>query len=162
MTTIQGQHPIANEGIWAWIKDGCRTRPVTLESHLVTVPSNFIVTPIMANTQEDFDVAYNYNLVKIMAAIAQILYGVFQLYQTSGPQIKKFGYAAYQLTIIPYTIMSVINLIASLCEPEFPAVFLVRRDPTPGGIPDLISGEVGVASAPAEDESIHTIRMKKV
>lgn len=94
--------------------------------------------------------------------IAQILYGTFQLYQSSGPQIHKAGYAAYQLTVIPYILMSLINLLASLCEPEFPAIFLVRRISPPGSAPEAISGEVGNVSPPAVERSMHTTRMTAV
>lgn len=146
--TIQGQHPV--------------TEYNTLPNapRLVHVPVNYIVQPPLANLPEIFNVAYNYNVAKILAAIAQILYGSFQIFRTSGPGIEKYGYAGYQLTIVPYIIMSLINLLAALCEPEFPAMFLVESDKQDGQ--GEISGQVGSVAAPATAESVHTIRMQKV
>lgn len=103
-----------------------------------------------------FYLAYNYSLAKIVAAIAQILYGSSQLLRGIGI----FNHRGYQLTIIPYIIMSVFNLLAALCEPEFPAMFLVRTVEQGGR--EEMSGEVGRVTAPAEDETIHKIRMRKV
>lgn len=179
VTTIQGQHPIKDKSLRIWLeayKDQHSSPP---EISLVTVPPNFTVGPILKNGTPNFDIAYNYNIVKIIAAIAQILYGCFQLYQTRGPQIEKFGYAAYQLTIIPYIFMSLINLLASICEPEFPAMFLVRNTqldtqeisaevgivtvPEPVEGSGGTSGEVETGTAPAAKvKSIHSIRKETV
>lgn len=158
VTTIQGQHPFEKPGYWSLAKDCIRTPPRSTATRLVAVPWNSAVTPILSDGPATFDLAYNYSVIKIIAAISQVLYGTFQLYQSSGPQIKKGGYAAYQLTIIPYILMSLINLLASLCEPEFPALFLVRRDAPPGSTPDAISGEVGIVAPTAVEGSIHTTR----
>lgn len=137
--------------------------PVTPESAdpvaipvLVVVPKSFVIEPCREDGPADLELAYNYNIVKILAAIVQIVYGSFQLYQSAGPQIGKYGYAAYQLTIIPYTFMSLINLFAALCEPEFPAMFLVRRAPE-----DAISAEVGRVTG-TEEMDLASMRMKEV
>lgn len=91
------------------------------------------------------------------------MYGTFQLYQSSGPKIKKAGYAAYQLTIIPHILMSIINLLASLCEPEFTALFLVRRDGPQGITPAAISGEGGIVTPPSALEgNMHNTRKNTV
>lgn len=67
----------------------------------------------------------NYSILQAVAAILQIVYGSLELYEASKRQIPKFGYAAYSLTVIPYVIMSLTNLLATLCEPQYPALFLV-------------------------------------
>lgn len=100
--------------------------------------------------------AYNYSVAKILAAIAQILYASFQHVRN----IETFRISMYSLTTIPYIAMSVFNLLAVLCEPEFPAMFLVRTDEQGG--PEEISGEVGRVAAPAEDENVFKIRMRTV
>lgn len=142
------------------------------EPCLVSVPHYYTVAPVITGGG-DCDIGSNYSVVKIVAAIAQIVYGSVQLYQTSGKQIEKFGYAAYQLTIIPYIIMSLINLLAALCEPEFPAMLLVTSADDVGSEPRTtsgddvrresksISGEIGIVTA-APWETIHASRMKKV
>ncbi|KAL0636978.1 hypothetical protein Q9L58_004081 [Maublancomyces gigas] len=103
------------------------------KSGLVIVPANYTVKPRLGDGYSKIGIAYNYNL----------------------PQIVKFGYAAYQLTIIPYAIMSLINLVASLCQPEFPTLFLVHQGPTvtpTGGTDDthrkvpIVGGEENITS----------------
>lgn len=160
VTTIQGQHPVENEGTWTWVKHHTLADSSPPELSLVTVPPHFTVEPLLSDGLDKFEISCNYNVVKIIAAITQILYGSFQIYHSSGPQLEKFGYAAYQLTIIPYIIMSLINLLASLCEPEYPAMFLVSRsiDEDEGR---RISGEIGKVT-PAATESLHRIRMREV
>lgn len=71
--------------------------------------------------------AYNYNIITYLAAIGQIIYGSYQLYiyNVSGDQISNFGVGSYSFAVIPYLIMSLINLLVALFEPTYPAMFLV-------------------------------------
>lgn len=71
------------------------------------------------------NLASNYSFVKIFAAILQILNGSFELYKARGDQVERFGYASYSLTVIPYVLMSLLNLLASLTVPQYPSMFLV-------------------------------------
>ncbi|KAF8241761.1 hypothetical protein K440DRAFT_641244 [Wilcoxina mikolae CBS 423.85] len=48
------------------------------------------------------------------------------LYDAQGHQVEKFGYAAYSFTVLPYLFMSLINLVAVFCEPQYPALYLVE------------------------------------
>lgn len=108
-----------------------------LESgHLVLVPQSLdVVPPLPDDTDKDkpkplpsceVELSCNYSILKATAAILQTLYASFGLYQVSGEQIKKFGYASYSLTVIPYILMSLINLLAALCQPNYPRMFLVK------------------------------------
>lgn len=164
VTTVQGQHPVGNAGLWPWLKGQLHfgPRPIPTEQSLVTVPPYSIVDPPLRHASERFDISYNYNVVKIIAAIAQIGYASLQLVETSGPQLERFGYAAYQLTVIPYAIMSVLNLLGSLCEPEFPTMFLVRRDTDATGDYSEISADVGTVCEPEEHSTLHRTRLKQV
>lgn len=181
MTTVHGQHPVPYRSLVASITN-LVTRvknyifppppstpvpvssipvPAPVSGSLVIVPVNYTVKPLLAHVHPEFEIAYNYSFLKILAAIAQILYACYQLYETSQLQVVKFGYAAYQLTIIPYAIMSLINLLAALCQPEFPTMFLVRRDSTDGEQRE-ISAEVGIVAPCTTDDSLHMIRRRKV
>jgi hypothetical protein len=42
--------------------------------------------------------------------------------------VEEYGYAAFGLTVIPYAIMSIINLTANLLTPEYPTLFMVQSD----------------------------------
>lgn len=71
-------------------------------------------------------VGSNYNLAKTLVALFQTSYAASTLYRARGNQIDIFGYAAFGLTVTPYLMMSVLNLLASLICPEYPAMFLVE------------------------------------
>lgn len=59
------------------------------------------------------------------------MYGTSELYQSSLRQLPRFGYAAYSLTVIPYMIMSLVNLVATACEPQYSTMFLLRYTDAP-------------------------------
>lgn len=42
-----------------------------------------------------------------------------------GEQILKYGYTAFGFTVIPYTVISVVNLLANVFLPEYPYLYLV-------------------------------------
>ncbi|KAI5847022.1 hypothetical protein DFP73DRAFT_583688 [Morchella snyderi] len=71
-------------------------------------------------------ISCNYSILKNIAAIAQILYGSYELYMVSDGQIRQYGYAAYQFTVIPYVGMSILNLLAALSAPSYPARYIVH------------------------------------
>ena len=66
------------------------------------------------------------NLVKGMVALLQLLYTSFTLYHSNGGQVNQYGFVAPGLTVLPYAIMSGLNLIASLVAPNYPTLYLVR------------------------------------
>ena len=68
----------------------------------------------------------SFNLVKGMAALLQLLYTSFTLYHTNGGQLKRYGFAAPGLTVLPYAVMSGLNLIANLVTPHYSTLYLVR------------------------------------
>ena len=68
----------------------------------------------------------SFNVVKGVAALAQLLYTSITLYHTNGGQLKQFGFAAPGLTVLPYAVMSGLNLIANLVTPHYPTMYLVR------------------------------------
>jgi hypothetical protein len=92
---------------------------VTIRHNLVDQDrENFSGTPIQ--------VSFSYSLTKAVAGLGQTLYAALTLYRTRGDQIEEFGYAAFGLTVIPYFIMSILNLMAQVATPEFPAFYLVH------------------------------------
>lgn len=97
---------------------------------LVTVPATWEVTPLLSSACKEgcnIEIASNYSFLKISAAIIQILYGSYELYAAAvrSVQLERFGYAAYSLTVIPYTLMSFLNGLASLSRPAYPARYLI-------------------------------------
>lgn len=107
----------------------------------MVVPKTFTVAPLRNSGSTPVQLTYNYNIVKAFAAITQGIYGSFELYQASQRQLPKFGYAAYSLTVIPYILMSFLNLLAAVCEPQYPSMFLVLYR----GVGDRASTDSSVA-----------------
>lgn len=76
--------------------------------------------------QPTIEVAAMYNIVKALIALVQSAYALVTLYRARGDQITQFGYAAFGLTVAPYAVMSIINLIGNLCRPEYPSLYMVE------------------------------------
>ena len=98
-----------------------------------TSPSNFpyklfpwSLHRIFASPVSTPKLSSSFNLVKGMVALLQLLYTSFTLYHTNGDQSNQYGFAAPGLTVLPYAIMSALNLVASLVAPNYPTLYLVR------------------------------------
>jgi len=59
-------------------------------------------------------------------AICQLLFSCLTLYHTRGNQIQLYGYAAFGFTVVPYAVMSFVNLVANLLTPHYPTMYMVR------------------------------------
>jgi hypothetical protein len=68
----------------------------------------------------------SYNRTSTVIAIGQILYAAGTIYQTRGDQLSRYGYVAFGLTVTPYIVMSVVNLLGNLLNPEYPESYLVE------------------------------------
>ena len=68
------------------------------------------------------------NFAKGLIAIFQTLYASFTLYHARGDQIQHYGYAAFGLTVVPYIVMSIINLASSILTPDYSVMYLVESE----------------------------------
>ncbi|KAF2793919.1 hypothetical protein K505DRAFT_417451 [Melanomma pulvis-pyrius CBS 109.77] len=92
----------------------------------------------------------SYDIMRSLAALVQAILAIQTLYQTRGDQIKRYGFASFGLTVAPYAIMSLVNLLGALSRPEYDAVYLVgspimieeRRRKGLDGYYDGVVGEV--------------------
>ncbi|KAK4210517.1 hypothetical protein QBC37DRAFT_292336 [Rhypophila decipiens] len=73
-------------------------------------------------------ISCSYNLVKIAASAAQLLFACATLYRIRGDQIERFGYAAFRLTVAQCAWMSFLNLLGNAVRPGYPTKFLVGSD----------------------------------
>lgn len=97
---------------------------------LAYVPPDAVVLP---NVEKDCDesadaVSANYSLPKALVAIIQLLFAISTLFEASGAQIDHYGYAAYALTVTPYAVMSLVNLLGTALTPTYPALYIVQSD----------------------------------
>ena len=77
-------------------------------------------------------VSCNHSIMRSLAAIFQIIFAAKELYDARGTQVERYGYAAYSFTVTPFLLMSFLNLLAMICEPQYPTLYLVELDKPPG------------------------------
>jgi hypothetical protein len=70
-------------------------------------------------------IQWSFNFPKIIIAVVQLVYALISLYHARIHQIAVYGYAAFAMTVIPYAVMSFVNLISLLFCPDFPDLYLV-------------------------------------
>lgn len=68
------------------------------------------------------------NLAKGLIAVFQTVYASLTLYHARGDQIQHYGYAAFGLTVVPYIVMSLINLASIILTPDYPVMYLVESE----------------------------------
>ena len=61
-----------------------------------------------------------------VVAIAQVIFSSITIYRARGEQIEKYGYAAYGLSVYPYALMSVANLIKLAVCGRYPYAYVLR------------------------------------
>jgi hypothetical protein len=92
------------------------------------VPRDAQVTPrgSSALNLPDVTISTSSNAPKIIIAIFQTMYGSITLYRARGDQLNRYGYAAFGLTVTPYVVMSIMNLMGCLMTPSYPTMYLVH------------------------------------
>jgi len=91
----------------------------------IVPPDSQFAPSLVPNTA--IEISASYNLVKVLIALIQSGYALWTLYKSQGDQIHQFGYAAFGLTVAPYAVMSVVNLLGHLCRPDYPSLYLVEN-----------------------------------
>ena len=116
------------------------------EYYLATVPSNARLSFISDPKEDDSSqgssyspprepidqtnvrkaLASTYNAPKVLVSIIQAVWGIITIYRARGDQIQIYGYAAFGLTVVPYAYMSILNGLANLLTPSYPALVLIE------------------------------------
>jgi hypothetical protein len=71
-------------------------------------------------------ISSSYNIIGGLIALTQAIYTSVTLYHTSGDQIDQYGYAAFALTVAPFVLMSIINLIGNIFSPTYNAIYMIE------------------------------------
>src|SRR5579859_5552842 len=64
-----------------------------------------------------------------LIAVAQLIYGIYQLVADYGSQITLMGLSSPYTPVIPYLFMSLVNLIANLLMPSYSHVVILPPEP---------------------------------
>ena len=103
-------------------------RPATKDGIELRAPRSQADGSSNPDERPAIELSSNYNLSKGVIAIFQTLYASATLYRTRGDQIQHYGYAAFGLTVAPYLVMSIINLLGTMLTPDYSCVYLVRSE----------------------------------
>lgn len=120
---IHGQFPVT---VWEGADDAENDTGDPDRLCLYRVPLAFKVVPLIGSSAVKQQLSSNFSAITALAGIFQVLFGSIEIYHAWNRQIPHFGYAAYSLTVVPYLLMSVINLVSRTLVPEYPTMFLVR------------------------------------
>jgi hypothetical protein len=110
-------------------------------------------------------IAASYSLPKAIIAIFQLAFAMGTLYQSRGRQLDYYGYTAFGLTVIPYALMSFVNLLGNMLVPDYHALYLIgsdvmdeaiRRGARFDGVVGRLVQDTGASTATAEVVSTAT------
>lgn len=79
-----------------------------------------------SESTEQSSLPCGYSAIKVLVALGQSIFASSTIYSARGDQIARYGYAAFGLTVAPFAIMSIINLLGNLMTPTYPAMYMVR------------------------------------
>ena len=78
------------------------------------------------NDTERLTVHHRPGIVSGVLSVIQIGIGTYNLYSAQSSQIPRWGYAAYSLSVLPYVIMSVMNLLCAAVVDSYACAQLLR------------------------------------
>jgi hypothetical protein len=116
-------HPTTNK-----IHGCCWTGPGGHSLHMQVVPPEFMVVSVCPTRTCKVELSCSNSMAKCATAVVQVGFACYTVYRTRSNQVEDYGYAAFGLTVIPYAIMSLLNLTANLLTPEYPTLFMVHSD----------------------------------
>lgn len=74
------------------------------------------------------DISSHHSIVKAIASLIQILAGLDTLILHRGDVIARWGYASFHLTVIPYMLMTTMNLISNILTADYACLYMVDSD----------------------------------
>jgi len=65
-------------------------------------------------------------VMQMLVSVVQIIAATYTLYSTEGAQVARWGYAAYGLSVFPYALMSVMNILCASIVGEYASGHVLR------------------------------------
>ena len=115
---------------------------------LIWLPTNAKLDSSAGQDSTTRTVCSSYNIPRAIIAIVQSVSGSITLYRARGDQIQRYGYVSFGLTVVPYVVMSVVNLCSTMLVPDYPTVYIVRSQESDEAVASggTIDGSVGRVS----------------
>jgi hypothetical protein len=102
---------------------------------LAYVPENALVGSTSAldpsgspSKQPNHLLSSSHSFASALIALIQIIYASVTLYRSRGGQVTKYGYAAFGFTVLPFLIMSFVNLLGNLVTPSYSTLYLIESE----------------------------------
>lgn len=127
------------------------------------VPENAVVTavstqnhPELTGEQSKYLLTSNYSFSSGLIAVIQIVYASVTLYRSQGSQVQEYGYAAFGFTVLPYLVMSFVNLVGNMVTPRYSTIYMVHSEIMDeafqrGGFFEGVVGSVEAAPLPVDE-----------
>lgn len=78
-------------------------------------------------THKHSAISSNFNAIRPLTAFTQLITAGPLIYGASGSDRRAAnGYAGYELTILPFLLMSILNTISSIATPDYGAAYMIR------------------------------------
>jgi hypothetical protein len=109
------------------------TDPDNLHGSVRNLPSGYKIVPApreapiepLASDEDSCKVDCSYNVINILISLGQALLAAATPHQSRGDQIFQHGYVAFGLTVSPYAVMSIINLMSKLLCLDYGQTYLI-------------------------------------
>lgn len=97
------------------------------EYMLARLPPDYEVEWKLKFSDEESSISSDYSIIRPVMAFFQLLSAVPVIYGANKSESQQHhGYAGYQLTIIPFALMSIINTCASMAGPNYGSSYIIR------------------------------------
>jgi hypothetical protein len=80
---------------------------------------------VQPSADPKLELSQSSNMASTFVALMQLLYAGYKLGRGTGDGFERYGYSAYVLTVVPYLIMSFVNLVGNLATPIYPSIYLI-------------------------------------
>ena len=107
---------------------GHMTLPAGYALAMLPPGTELMALAVSGAVKSEIVISNSYGVVKAFTGMVQIVSSLYVLYTAYGQQITRYGYAAFGFTVLPYTIMSILNVLGNLVEASYDCLFLVRSD----------------------------------
>ncbi|KAI9650954.1 hypothetical protein NHQ30_000989 [Ciborinia camelliae] len=97
------------------------------------VPRNtFLISQVVSNIQGDSrlssEISAGYSVLKAVASLIQVVAAFTTLLSHRPDLVRRWGYASYHLTVIPYLAMTLVNLISNMVSPDYSCLYMIRSE----------------------------------
>jgi hypothetical protein len=98
---------------------------------VMELPKNFAEDIIMSDAdswknKEGICFAKSSSAAQLVLAIVQIVYASYAIALDSGDEFQRYGYTSFSITVVPYIVMSFVNLLGNLVTPAYTNIYLIQ------------------------------------